>query len=106
MVRNDAPTSLRRGFGYYQARRSGMGGIRRDRSPNQINEAIDENNAARRVRGALSNDPDWARFVKHWILDGMTAEVTEDALFRAQGHMSDRMKGFPANYCMRIWGWD
>jgi hypothetical protein len=64
------------------------------------------NNAARRVRGALSNDPDWARFVKHWILDGMTAEVTEDALFRAQGYMSDRMKGFPANYCMRIWGWD
>jgi len=45
MVRNDAPTNLRRGFGYYQARRSGMGGIRRDRSPNQINEAIDENNA-------------------------------------------------------------
>ena len=94
------------GFGYHQARQSGMGGIRQDRSPNQFNRAIDENKAARRMRQVLKSEPEWPPFVEHWIGDGMSAEVTENALWRARGYASDKAKGKSLQWRMRIWGWE
>jgi hypothetical protein len=103
LMANDPPTSLRMGFGYHQARKSGVGGIRQDRSPNQINKAIKENKAARLLREAVEADPDWGRFVEHWILEGMTAEVTYDALYRARAYARYKGKGYSLNWRMRYW---
>ena len=103
MARNDPPSSLRRGFGYHQAKQSGMGGIRQDRSPNQVNKAIDESKAARRIRKVVERDPEWGPFVEHWIRDGMSAEITENALWRAQCYARDKARGFSLEFRLRLW---
>lgn len=100
---NDPPTSLRMGFGYHQARQSGMGGIRQDRSPNQVNKAVNESKAARRLRDAVETDPDWGPFVEHWIRDGMSAEITYDALYRAQAYLRYKARGYSLDYRLRYW---
>jgi hypothetical protein len=92
------------GFGFYQARASGLGGVRADRSPNQVNRYISESKAARKLREEVESDCAWGPFVDHWIRDGMSAEVTQDALCRARTFMRMKAKGFSLKWRMRfIW---
>ncbi|UFS76919.1 MULTISPECIES: hypothetical protein [unclassified Tardiphaga] len=100
---NDNPTSLRMGFGYHQARKSGLGGIRADRSPNQVNRDTRENKAARQLREEAEADPDWGPFIEHWILDGISAEVTLNALWRSQAYMSFKSRGYSRKTTSRYW---
>jgi hypothetical protein len=100
---NDRPTSLRMGFGYGQARASGLGGIRADRSPNQVNHYISESKVARKLREEVEADPGWGPFVEHWIRDGMSAQVTYDALWRARAYMRQKERGFSLKWRMRHW---
>jgi hypothetical protein len=39
---NDPPSNLRMGFGYHQARAAGLGGLRQDKSPRQVNREISD----------------------------------------------------------------
>jgi hypothetical protein len=100
---NDQPTSLRMGFGYGQARASGMGGIRADRSPNQVNLYVRESKAASMLREEVEADPDWKPFVEHWIRDGMSAEVIQNALWRAQAYMRFKSRGYSRKTTSRYW---
>jgi hypothetical protein len=74
---NDDPTSLRMGFGYHDARRAGLGGVRADRSPRQVNQIInerkDENEALRQIAEA-GQDPEWRRYLKHRREQGCSAQ--------------------------------
>jgi hypothetical protein len=95
---NDHPTSLRMGFGYHQARASGMGGIRADRSPRQVNRYIkdskDAREATRRLREEIANDPEWVPFVEHWVCEGLSAPEVFQSLSNAQYDVWLRRKGF------------
>lgn len=103
-MRNDPPTSLRRVYGYHQARAAGLGGIRIDRSPRQVNREIKENQAARRLKDEIKKDSEWDKFVKHWIAsERSTAEETLDMLLRAQAHARMRANGYSVKWCSRHW---
>jgi len=91
------------GFGYHQARKSGLGGIRADRSPNQVNQYTRASKAARKLREEVQTDPAWAPFIEHWISDGMSAEITLDALWRAQAYMRLKSKGYSRQTTSRYW---
>lgn len=91
---NDQPTSLRMGFGYNQARKSGMGGLRTDRSPNQVNKIIDERRVAKSIREEIERDPEWGPFVEHWIRKKLPARDVLQSLWNAQHDAWRRRKGF------------
>jgi hypothetical protein len=91
-MRNDPPTNLRMGFGYRQARRAGLGGVRASRSPNQYNKAVDENEALRRLRRERELDSGWIPFIVHWIDEGISPERILELLSSAQHHAWYRSK--------------
>ena len=95
---NDQPTSLRMGFGYGQARASGMGGIRADRSPDQVNREISERKVAKQIREEVELDPEWGPFVEHWIRERLEAQDILQALWNAKFDVWRRRKGFKARY--------
>jgi len=86
------------GFGYHQARVAGLGGLRTDRSPRQVNRLIDERkterDALRHLREEVERDPEWAPFVEHWILEGLTAPDIWESLRCAKYDVWLRSKGF------------
>lgn len=77
---NDDPTSLRMGFGYRQARASGLGGLRPDRSPNQVNKYVSASKAAREIRREVEADPEWGPFVAHWLKDNAAFHSRRDCV--------------------------
>jgi hypothetical protein len=95
---NDPPTNLRMGFGYHQARQSGMGGIRQDRSPNQVNREIDERQIAKQIREVIESDPEWAPFVAHWVKEKVKARDIIQSLSNAQVDAWRRRKGYRTRY--------
>ena len=80
-MRNDPPTSLRRGYGYHQARAAGLGGLRADRSPRQVNLLIKgrkaQREAEKQLREEIAKDAEWAPFVEHWIREGLSEAPAE-----------------------------
>jgi hypothetical protein len=85
---NDPPTSLKMGFGYRQARAAGLEGIRRDRSPRQVNLIVrdrkSEKEALEYIQGMVADDPEWKPFVEHWVREGLNAQAVVTALYNAQ----------------------
>ncbi len=75
---NDPPTNLRIGFGYPQARAAGLGGIRRDRSPKQVNRITADNKTDRFMEDLvlrwMDGDRDWVPFVAHWLKEGLSVQ--------------------------------
>jgi predicted transcriptional regulator len=95
---NDHPTSLRLGFGYHQARKSGLGGIRPDRSPNQVNRYVSGSKAAREITREIENDPEMGEFVVHWIQNGISAEETLEDMSRLRQFMRMKKTGYSLPY--------
>jgi hypothetical protein len=95
---NDPPTTLRMGFGYHQARASGLRGLRTDRSPNQVNRIIGdrktERAAIRYIREMVEGDPEWGPFVEHWVREGLGADDISTALYNAQFYAWLRRNGY------------
>jgi len=75
---NDKPTSLRMGFGYNQARRAGLDGLREARSPRQVNRIYRERKEGKELVDELqrraANDPDFGRLIVHRLREGVTLE--------------------------------
>jgi|KBSSwiStaDraftv2_1062776.scaffolds.fasta_scaffold341951_3 hypothetical protein len=90
-MRNDPPTTLRRVYGYHQARASGVGGVRADRSPRQVNrywaERKEANENIEYVRQIVDADPEWLPFVLHWKGEGLTVAQIADSLHDAKYYM-------------------
>jgi hypothetical protein len=95
---NDPPTTLRMGFGYNQARAAGLGGLRADRSPRQVNRLIHDRKpvreATRYLRESIERDPEWTPFVEHWIREGLTALDIAESLGNAKRDVLLRQKGW------------
>ena len=98
---NDDPTSLRMGFGYHQARASGLGGVRSDRSPNQVNKYTSASKAARGLRREIEADPEWGPFVAHWLQQGIGAVEVAYMLFLAQSYARQMTRGYSFKYRSR-----
>jgi hypothetical protein len=76
-MKNDKPTSLRRGFGYEQARAAGLGGVLASRSPRQVNKILKEKKSTRSATELLresAQDPDWVPLIKYRVAEGQTPE--------------------------------
>jgi hypothetical protein len=95
---NDPPSHLRMGFGYHQARASGLRGLRTDRSPNQVNKIINTGKTIREaekgLRKAIEEDPEWKRFVRHWISEGLSAPDIWESLCLARRDANFRKRGY------------
>jgi phage-related protein len=91
---NDDPTSLRMGFGYHQARASGLGGVRPDRSPNQVNKYVSASKAARQLQQKIQADAGWRPFVAHWLQEGMGAEEVAYMLYLAETYVRLKKRGY------------
>jgi hypothetical protein len=81
---NDEPTNLRMGFGYREARASGLTGFQEERSPRQVNRDLKANQIARRLRDEVSKDPEWSPFVEHWVRSGLSPQEVLQSLHNAQ----------------------
>ena len=76
-------------------------GVRADRSPKQVNAtSVRVKPRGNYVRKSVPIVI-WGPFVDHWIRDGMSAEVTQDALCRARTFMRMKAKGFSLKWRMR-----
>lgn len=64
------------GLGYHQARAAGLGAIRESRSPRQVNIQIRTAQAARELRKKVEEDREWGPFVKHFIEEVTTRNVS------------------------------
>jgi hypothetical protein len=99
---NDPPTNLRMGFGFHQARAAGLGGIREDRSPRQVNRLIKQRARRKKniayIREVLGFDPGWGPFVEHWVREGLNPEDVANSLHDAKFHMWQRAKGHKRYY--------
>jgi hypothetical protein len=86
------------GFGYRQARAAGLGGLRSDRSPRQVNRFVNdrksEREAAAWLREQVANDPEWGPFVEHWVRKGLSASEVQQSLANAQFDVWLRRKQF------------
>lgn len=91
---NDPPTNLRMGFGYQQARQSGLGGVRADRSPRAVNKITRVNKLVKGLLDEIEKDPGWEPFVVHWLSNGNSIEVTRDSLNRAKLYAYYRGRGY------------
>jgi transposase len=101
---NDDPTSLRMGFGYHQARASGLGGIRADRSPRQVNRYIEENRATRNATRHLqeaAKDPECEQFIRHRVGEGRSAQEIWNELSLIQTYARMRARGYSREWCRR-----
>ena len=98
---NDPPSSLRMGFGYHQARASGLGGIRESRSPRQVNKLIEKNQIGRKVLSEVERDAEWGPFVAHWIESGRSVDETYDALHRAKMYLWLKRQGHSLKFRLR-----
>ena len=91
---NDRPTSLKMLFGYDNARRSGLGGIRPDRSPREVNRISRANKLVKELLQEVEADPDWEPFVVHWLMSGLSLEKTRESLTRAKLYARYRARGY------------
>lgn len=101
---NDQPTSLRMGFGYYQARAAGLGGVRADRSPRQYNKIIDDNKAEREALESLreaARDPEWIPLIKHRGAEQVTAQRIAKEIYWTKRYIKWRARGCSIEYCLR-----
>lgn len=100
-MRNDPPTSLRRGYGYRQARAAGLGGVRADRSPRQVNNYIKarkaDDNGKEYLRDEIHKDPEWGPFVEHWIREGLSVNDVVNALYNAKYYAWCRLMRFKSH---------
>jgi hypothetical protein len=101
---NDKPTSLRMGFGYGQARAAGLGGVRADRSPRQVNKITKENQNTRRATTdlrRLAEDPEWIPLIKFLAGEGATAEEISEEIYWVNRYAWARIKKrFSLEYCL------
>lgn len=91
---NDHPTSLRMLFGYYNARQAGLGGVRADRSPREINKISRSNKLIKELLREVETDPEWEPFVVHWIKNGFSIESTMASLQRAKSYAWYKSRGY------------
>jgi hypothetical protein len=101
---NDPPTSLRMGFGYYQARAAGLDGLREARSPRQVNRLIKDARAYRAVVDYLrkkARDPNWAALIKHRIDEGCNVSVIEEEIYWIDRYAAARNRGCSLELCLR-----
>jgi hypothetical protein len=102
---NDRPTSLRMGFGYGQARAAGLGGIRADRSPRQVNKIIKENRSNRTAIAELryhAQDPDWIPLIEFLVAEGFSAEDISTEVYWLNRYAWARFKrGSSLEYCLK-----
>ena len=94
---NDDPRSLRMDFGYKRARASGVTGFQESRSVRQINPDLERNQAVRQLNYEVKKDPDWSRFVAHWIREGVSPQDVLQSLWNAQHDAWRRRKGYAHN---------
>jgi len=85
------------GFGYRQAREAGLGGIRGSRSPQQVNRLIEETKIARKLREIVTDDPEWAPFVQHWIMEKLPPADILQSYYNARHDASLRKRGWRNN---------
>ena len=95
---NDQATSLRMGFGYHQARASGLGGVRQERSPQQVNREVGERQIAKQIREFIESEPEWAPFIAHWVKEKLTAHEILQSLSNARFDVWRRKNSFRAKY--------
>jgi len=101
---NDPPSSLRMGFGYHQARLAGLGGVRADRSPRQINRYIEESKAEREAVRKLreaQKDGEWIPFILHRIDEGRTAPEIADELYWMKRYVWAKGASYSLAYRLR-----
>lgn len=102
---NDKPTNQRMGFGYGEARAAGLGGIRADRSPRQVNKIIKENQSARKGISELKQfleDPEWMPLIKFRAAEGIRADDIANEIYWIKRYAWARLeKRFSLEYCLK-----
>lgn len=101
---NDKPTSLRMGFGYGQARAAGLGGVRQDRSPRQVNKITKANKSFRVNLPALqeaAKDPDLVPLLVHRAAEGCTPKQIAEELYWMERYSRNRSKGRSVAWCLK-----
>lgn len=99
---NDPPTNLRMGFGYEQARAAGLGGVRADRSPRQVNKIVEQNKIDRKAVQELREaaaDPEWAPLIEHRVGEKRTAEQIAEEIYWIKRYSAYRAQGYSAPFC-------
>jgi hypothetical protein len=96
-MRNDPPSTLSRRHGYQQARAAGLGGIRADRSPKQVNRYLKEQKTTREAIRELieaKNDPEWVPFLIFRAGEGRTALEIATELYWMKRYSWAKEQGF------------
>jgi hypothetical protein len=96
MRKEGPPSSLRRAYGYREARASGVTGFQESRSVNQIQKDIKESEATRQLNDEVKSDPEWGPFVKHWIIAKLRPSEIVQSLENAKFDVWLRRKGMHA----------
>lgn len=87
---NDAPTSLRMGFGHRAAHAAGVSNFSIGNSRRWIEKQKTYRARVATLRREAQRDPEWGDFIHHWITQGLSEDETLTALHRAKEFMKRR----------------